>query len=255
MRAIMLAAGLGRRLDGRHPPKPLLRIGGKSLLERHLEVLRACGVDDLVLVVGHREGELRAEVERLDAGGFVRLQPNPDYARGSILSLWCARASLGSHGSDALVMDADVLYHPGLIDRLLASPHRDCLLLDQDFEPGDEPVKVGVRGGRVVEFGKRIAGAELDLLGEWPGFIKLSAAAGSALAGVMADLIAAGGSDAPMEDAIRELIVRRPGLLQWEDITGLPWIEIDFVHDLERARREILPRIEPAGRPLALAGA
>ena len=39
MKAIMLAAGIGRRLEGRHPPKPLLNVGGKSLLERHIEVL------------------------------------------------------------------------------------------------------------------------------------------------------------------------------------------------------------------------
>jgi len=249
----MLAAGVGRRLNGRHPPKPLLRIGGKSLLERHIEVLRS-RVDHLLLVVGHREMELRVEVERLGAGDFVRLQRNPDYTHGSILSLWCARAGL-TGSDDVLIMDADVLYHPSLIDRLIASPRRDCLLLDREFEPGEEPVKVGVSKGQVVEFGKLIDGAGLDLLGEWPGFIKLSAAAGAALVEVMQAFAAAGRSEAPMEDAVRELILRRPGLLAWEDITGLPWIEIDFVQDLQRARREILPRIEPVGQPLALESA
>lgn len=248
----MLAAGVGRRLNGRHPPKPLLRIGGKSLLERHIEVLRS-RVDHLLLVVGHREMELRGEVERLGAGDFVRLQRNPDYIHGSILSLWCARASL-TGSDDVLIMDADVLYHPSLIDRLIAAPRRDCLLLDRDFEPGEEPVKVGVSKGQVVEFGKLIDGAGLDLLGEWPGFIKLSTAAGAALVEVMQAFAAAGRSEAPMEDAVRELILRRPGLLAWEDVTGLPWIEIDFVQDLQRARREILPRIEPVGQPLALEG-
>ena len=141
---------------------------------------------------------------------------------------------------------------PGLMDRLLASPHPDCLLLDRDFEPGDEPVKVGVSDGKVVEFGKRINGAALDLLGEWPGFVKLSAPVSRALVGVMHELIEAGRIDAPMEDALRDLILRHPGILQWEDITGLPWIEIDFVQDLERARGEILPLIEPVGQPLAL---
>ena len=251
MRAIMLAAGIGRRLDGRHPPKPLLSVGGKSLLERHIEVLRSRGVDHLVLIVGHRETELRGEVARLGAEDFVHLQRNPDYARGSILSLWCARATLSS-ATGVLVMDADVLYHPGLMDRLLGSPHTDCLLLDRNFEPGDEPVKVGVSNGQVVEFGKLINGAELDLLGEWPGFVKLSAPACRALVRIMHELIEAGRIDAPMEDALRNLILRHPGILQWEDITGLPWIEIDFARDLERAREEVLPRIEPVGQPLAL---
>lgn len=251
MKAIMLAAGIGRRLEGRHPPKPLLRVGGKSLLERHIEVLRSRAVDQLLLVVGHRETELRSEVARLGAGDFVQLQQNPDYARGSILSLWCARSALSS-GAAVLVMDADVLYHPELIDRLLASAHADCLLVDRNFEPGDEPVKVGVSNGRIVEFGKRINGAALDLLGEWPGFVKLSAPAGHALVSIMRELIEDGQLDAPMEDALRDLILRHPDMLQWEDITGLPWIEIDFAQDLERARAEILPQIEQVERPLAL---
>ena len=251
MKAIMLAAGIGRRLHGRHPPKPLLRVGGKSLLERHIEVLRSRGIGHLVLIVGHREPELRWEVDRLGADDFVHLQRNPDYMRGSILSLWSARATLNS-ATGVLVMDADVLYHPGLLDRLLASPHADCLLLDREFEPGDEPVKVAVSDGQVVDFGKRINGAALDLLGEWPGFVKLSAPACRALVGIMHELIEAGRIDAPMEDAVRELIFRHPGVLRWEDITGLPWIEIDFVRDLERAREETLPRIEPVGQPLAL---
>jgi choline kinase len=251
MKAIMLAAGIGRRLDGRHPPKPLLSVGGKSLLERHIEVLRSRRVDHLVLIVGHRETELRREVARLGAEDFVHLQRNPDYERGSILSLGCARATLSS-ATGVLVMDADVLYHPGLMDRLLGSPHTDCLLLDRNFEPGDEPVKVGVSNGQVVEFGKLINGAKLDLLGEWPGFVKLSAPVCLALVRIMYELIEAGRIDAPMEDALRNLILRHPGILQWEDITGLPWIEIDFVQDLERAREEVLPRIEPVGQPLAL---
>lgn len=251
MKAIMLAAGIGRRLggDGHGPAKPLLRFGGKSLLARHVEILRQRGLDHLVLVVGHREDELRAEVERIGARDFVRLQRNPDYMRGSLLSLWCARASLGD--GDALIMDADVLYHPALIDRLLASPHADCLLLDRDFVPGDEPVKVGVREGEVVEFGKAIDGTPLDLLGEWPGFIKLSPSTGRSLLATMRALLGAGAFDAPMEDAIRELIREAPGVLGWEEVTGLPWIEIDFVEDLERARRDVLPRLEGIDQPAA----
>jgi choline kinase len=251
MRAIMLAAGLGRRLDGRHPPKSLLRVGGKSLLERHIEVLRDRGVDHLLLVVGHRDAELRGEVERLGASDFVRLQHNPDYERGSILSLWCARASL-AEPDDVLIMDADVLYHPTVIDRLVQSPHPNCLLLDRDFEPGEEPVKVGVSDGRVVEFGKAVSGTGFDLLGEWPGFIKLSSIASRALVARMQALVAAGQIDAPMEDAVRALILRHPGLVAWEDVTGLPWIEIDFMEDLERARREVLARIDAVEQPLAL---
>ena len=39
------------------------------------------------------------------------------------------------------------------------------------------------------------------------------------------------------------LLAEAPGTFQVEDVTGLPWVEIDFPEDLEKARREILPRL------------
>ena len=76
MKALMLAAGMGNRLSGRdesHPPKCLLRFDGRTLLARHIENLRAAGVDELVLVVGYRADDIREEVETLGAAGYVRL--------------------------------------------------------------------------------------------------------------------------------------------------------------------------------------
>lgn len=44
----MLAAGIGRRLDDESlPPKALRRFGGRTLLERHVDILRHCGVEDV----------------------------------------------------------------------------------------------------------------------------------------------------------------------------------------------------------------
>jgi choline kinase len=44
------------------------------------------------------------------------------------------------------------------------------------------------------------------------------------------------------EKALRDVILEAPGLFGFEDITGLPWIEIDFPENLARARSEVLPR-------------
>ncbi len=49
----------------------------------------------------------------------------------------------------------DVLYDERLMARLLDSALPDCLLLDREIEPGDEPVKLCVRDGRIVDFRKR----------------------------------------------------------------------------------------------------
>ena len=55
MRVGILGAGVGRRLgDVQLPPKVLLRFGGRTLLDRHVEFLRRSGIRRVDLVVGFR---------------------------------------------------------------------------------------------------------------------------------------------------------------------------------------------------------
>ncbi len=243
MKAIMLAAGRGSRLFGDDPdppPKSLLEFGGKTLLERHVDALKAEGVDGLALVVGHRAEDIRTELERIGANGFVETIDNPDFREGTAVSLWCARGVLVS-GAPVLVMDADVLYHPDLLRRLTAPPPGDRMLLDRNFDAGDEPVKLSVTQGHVVGFGKGAA-AGGDLVGEWPGFLTLAPATARVVADTLDQFVDGGRRDAPMEEVIREVALDRcPGAFTVEDVTGLPWIEIDFPEDLARAEKEVLP--------------
>ena len=241
----MLAAGIGTRLDAGdgHPPKALLEFGGKSLLHRHIEILRAAGIGELVIVTGYRADLIAAEIERAGAAGFARTVPNPDYREGSIVSLWAARNAL-VEGGDVLLMDADVLYDHRMIDRLMSSPHANCFLLDRDFEPGDEPVKICVRAGGIVDFEKRVEG-EHDLRGESVGFFRFSAEIAARLAAAAEADAASGRRERMYEHAIRDVLLNSPpGTFGYEDVTGLPWIEIDFAEDVERARGEVLPRLE-----------
>ena len=75
MRAVIFAAGLGRRLGEWAPdvPKILLRFGERSLLERHLTQLAAVGVEEITLGVGHGAAHIEAELARLQEVREVRL--------------------------------------------------------------------------------------------------------------------------------------------------------------------------------------
>jgi len=171
MRAIMLAAGMGNRLSGSNPkapPKCLLSFGGKTLLQHHIEKLRGLGVAGLSLVIGYKSDEILTELENLQALDFVQSIHNSDYERGSILSLGCANDVLG-WGEDILFMDADVLYPEHFLSRLIQPEKKNCFLFDGDFTPGDEPVKICLRQGEIVDFGKQVTEAH-DAIGEWPVF-------------------------------------------------------------------------------------
>ena len=245
MRAIMLAAGIGKRLfggDGEAPPKVLLEFEGTSLLERHLTILKNLGVQDPTMVVGYRQHLLRQAVADLVAESFVSFVENPDFLKGPILSLWLAREVLNG-ASDVLFMDADVLYPAQMMQRL-ASRAGTAFLLDQDYTPGDEPVKLCLKDGRIVEFGKVLPpGLDYDTIGEWPGFAKFGTAESPKMVAALAPYIERGDLHLAYEPAMRDLMLALPEAIGVEDISGTPWIEIDFPEDMQRAKQVILPGI------------
>src|SRR5690606_41792342 len=103
-----------------------------------------------------------------------------------------------------------------------------------------------VRDGRIVDCGKRVEHAQ-DYAGESVCLFRLGEPVSRARAEAVESSVAAGRTADMYERAIREvLLAAPPDRFGFEDITGLPWIEIDFPEDVERARREILPRIEGA---------
>lgn len=242
MKAIILAAGVGERMGmaagGR--PKCLLDLGGSTLLARHLGLLHGHGIQSVSVVTGFAPEPVAAELER--RGGATMIH-NPDYRAGSIVSLWSARGALTS-GDDILLMDADVLYHPRVLARLLTGPSRSAFLMDRGFEAGDEPVKLCLRRGRIVEFRKRIApDLDFDTQGESVGFFRFAPDHARQLAELAERYVAENRKGEPYEEALRDLVLAQPQDFSVEDVTGLPWIELDFPEDLERARDEVLPRI------------
>ncbi len=249
MRAIILAAGRGKRLAEHNPddrPKCLLEFGGQSLLGRMLATLAQAGVPAVELVVGYEADRIIDHVGTLAARPDVSFHYNPHYLDGSVVSLATAGAVLRT-GETTLVMDADVLFHPDILFRLLRSSHENCYLLDREFEPGDEPVKVAVRDGRMVDFRKRLADDLVcDFVGESVGFFRFAGDGARAVAEACDRYRDEGLADAPHEEALRDVLLAGPEGFGFEDVTGLPWLEIDFVEDIARAHAEILPAVEAA---------
>lgn len=245
MKAIILAAGVGRRLgkEGEIQPKCLLKFNGKSLLERHLDYLRHYQVDAVAIAVGYQAEMIQDEIKRVDAQAWVTKVYNPDYTQGSLISLWTLREHLAA-GEDVLLMDADVLYNRRIIERLIKTNIPNCFLLDRDFEPGDEPVKLCVHNNQLVEFRKKVApNLVYDFCGESVGFFRFDGAIANRLATCTERYVAEGRYEEPYEEAIRDLLLETPEAFGYEDITGLPWIEIDFPEDIQRAQNEILPQL------------
>ena len=107
MRAIILAAGVGHRLEftgAPRVPKVMLTFGGRTLLRRHIDILRYCGVDDIVVAMGYRSDLIEAELAAMGEADAVETVFNPDFREGSIVTLWTLREQL-SRGGDVVLMD------------------------------------------------------------------------------------------------------------------------------------------------------
>src|SRR4051812_27078966 len=151
MISVILAAGRGRRMGAGDDSasKILLKFGGRSLLERHLAILESCGIEEIFIVVGFAADQIQDEVVRIRPGVPVSFIENPRFTEGSVVSLWVAE-SVMKRGDPVLLMDGDVLYDKRLMERLVGTRIDNCLLMDRNIEPGDEPVKLCIRDGRIV---------------------------------------------------------------------------------------------------------
>jgi choline kinase len=249
MRAIILAAGRGLRLqqaDERQLPKCLLQFGGMSLLERHLRLLKSAGVDDVVLALGYRHERVAAEVDRLRWQPRPQIVLNSRYEMGSVLTVHAAADSL-TRGGDVLLMDADVLYDERIAKALVAGPGPlNRVLIDREFEAGDEPVKLCLSAGTAVELRKQLAAdLQYDTIGESVGFFRFDETAARRLAALVAGYVERDCAHMPHEEAVRDLLRERSQVFEVADVTGAPWIEIDFPIDVIRAAHEVLPQLMP----------
>jgi choline kinase len=238
MKAIILAAGKGTRLNGTAlKPKCLVRIGGKSLLQRQVDYLQDLNLTDVVVVVG-----FQAESIRRECGPNIGFVTNSRYSdTSSLYSLWLAKEHLAD---GFVVLNSDVLFHPQILKNLLTSSHEDALLIsysDRTNDPlGEEEMKVKLNGKIVSDISKEMDPLEAD--GENVGIVKFSAEGAKLLIGYMDHLIAQGGQKDWAPRAFLEFARHHP--LHAVSTGSYPWIEIDFPEDYQKAVNEIYPKIK-----------
>lgn len=134
---IVLAAGLSRRM-GR--PKLLLDWGGKSVIRRVVEQVKAGGVDELIVVLGHEAATIRKALSGLP----VRFVQNPRPEAGQASSIACGVGALAPGVEAGLIVLGDQpALPPEIIPRLLQT-------FTQSGKSIVAPVYRGVQGNPVL---------------------------------------------------------------------------------------------------------
>ena len=174
--AVVLAAGRGSRLEGltADRPKPMVEVGGMTLIERAVRALREAGIDEVKLVVGYRA----------EAFSFLSLPcfNNPDWAQSGIFrSLLCAAPLL--EASLAIVCYGDIFFEASDVARLAATggdivvaydPAASTLWSKRFTEPlADLENFILGADGRCIRIGGRLE-RDTRLDGQFTGLFKLS---------------------------------------------------------------------------------
>ncbi len=155
MKAVILAAGIASRLRPltNNTPKCLLKVGEKNILQLTIENLLANNINDLVIVTGYLEQQIKDFI----TGTFPQLNVTYIYnevydSTNNIYSLWLAKAAL--LGDEMLLMDSDIIFDSKIIAALINSGYENCLALKR-HNVSDEEIKVKADNkGRVLEISK-----------------------------------------------------------------------------------------------------
>ncbi len=231
--AVILAAGQGSRL-GAGLPKCLRTVGGHSLLEHQIYSLRYFGIERILVVIGSE-----AECVRASLAGFkgVEFVVNERFATtNSLASLALAKDWVRS---DFLLLNCDVLAHPALY-RMLLREEESTLLYDSSSTLAHEEMKISLQDECLTGISKVMPLA--TAAGENVGMIRYSAKLIPHLFREVNRLMQQGheGAWAPMP--LNALVKRHR--VKCVDVAGQPWIEIDFAHDLKRAKEWLWPLLE-----------
>ena len=236
--AIILAAGRATRMGdvAAAKPKCLLEVGGVTLLDHSVRKLRAAGIERLVVVVGHMQEQIRSYLG--DAAEYVF---NADFATTNNLASFCC--SQAAWEDPFLLLFADVLYHPGILDRLQAA-EGDIVLAASPKKCGEEEMRVEVDGGRIVHVSKDLP--DERTFGEFIGLARFTPAGARRLCQMALMTVLPENPNAWIAQAFTQLATAG-GHVGYVDLGDLPYIEIDFPEELARAERDILPMMEKNG--------
>lgn len=115
--AIVLAAGSSRRM-GRN--KLLLEIEGETLVRRVVRAAGEAGLDRVVVVLGHDEARVRAQLEGLSCETVV----NPEHARGAGTSVHAGVRHVAAEADAAVIVLADMPFVTAAMIAALADRYR-----------------------------------------------------------------------------------------------------------------------------------
>jgi len=222
MKAIIMAAGIGRRLHALNinKPKCLINIGSTTLIRRSVNLLVSKGISDITVIVGYKSDLIRNELNN-DVAYFE----NPDFhITNSIKSLWYAKDLLED---DVLLLNGDLYYEPDILDYAINQTNPVVMLADSTrIDKAD--YRFGFSGNQINRFGKHLTNYETD--GEYVGIVRIDQCFIKRFKQTLEEMITSGETNIWWEDVLYSFIEKQIPI-HYFDVAGTFWSEVDTLQD------------------------
>lgn len=240
MQAIILAAGMGKRLGEltKNNKKCMVEVDGVRLIERALRILDRKNLNRIILVVGYQHENLMAFVNSLGIQTQIGFIINEVYDKSNnIFSLSLAKEQMIE--DDTLLLESDLIFEERLIDMLLEDK-RDSLALVDKFESWMDGTCIVVdQDDNITDFipGKLLQYREKEQYYKTVNIYKFGADFSKNVYVPFLETYAkVMGNNEYYEAVIKLILLLDKNTMKAKRLQGELWYEIDDIQDLDIAQ-------------------
>lgn len=239
MQAIILAAGMGKRLGEltKGNTKCMVKVGGVRLIERALRILDRKQLSKIIMVVGYQHENLMQFVETLGIHTPVQFIINEVYDKtNNIVSLSMAKEYLMQE--DTILLESDLIFEERLIDLLLEDDRETLALVDKFENWMDGTCIVVDDEDNITDFipGKLLRYSEKERYYKTVNIYKFGAQFSRQVYVPFLEAYAkAMGNNEYYESVIKLILMLDCNTMKAKKLSGQLWYEIDDIQDLDIA--------------------
>ena len=245
MQAIILAAGMGKRLKDltQNNTKCMVKVNGVTLIDRMLHQIEKADLSRIIIVVGYEGQKLIDYIDTLDIKTPITYIDNPIYYKtNNIYSLALAKDWLCKE--DTLLFESDIIFEDSILQSLIDDP-RDTLALVDKYEPWMDGTCVKLdEQDNIIDF---VPGKKFNF-NDTKGYFKTvniykfgKKFSESRYVPFLDAYQAALGENEYYEQVLRVIAMLDEPIIKAKRLNGEKWYEIDDIQDLDIAESLLAP--------------
>ena len=245
MQAIILAAGMGKRLKAltKNNTKCMIKVNDVSLIDRMLHQIDAKKLKRIIIVIGYEGQKLIDYIGTLDIKTPIKYIENPIYDKtNNIYSLSLAKKELCE--DDTLLFESDLIFEDSVIDELLDDPRETLALVDK-YQSWMDGTCVKIHDdGTIKAFipGKHFKYEEINNYYKTVNIYKFSKHfSQNKYVPFLNAYVKALGENEYYEQVLRVITMLDDAEIKAKKLSGQLWYEIDDIHDLNIAESIFAP--------------